>query len=136
MRDPALDERERFEDLFRQQRAAELAAAPAFAATMAAGQLARRRRVARRWVWAYSTVAVAATLVVGGFWLRGAGTPTPALQWSDPLGVRLTSVSWNAPTDFLLDTPDAAAISGVPQLTQVRDLMPDRTNTARGDTSD
>ena len=135
MRDPVPDERERFPALFQHQRRAESAALPSYVATMAAARLAQRRRLARRGVWLYGTVSAAALVLVATSLQRGWFTKAPVVSWSEPLGMQLTSVSWAAPTDFLLNTPDAQALRGVPQLLRVPDLTPARTAPAN-DTND
>jgi hypothetical protein len=135
MRDPVPDERGPFQALFEHQRRAESAVVPPFAATMAAGRLAQRRRRAHRGLWLYATASAAALVVVAAVMLRGWFTTTPVIAWSAPLGVELSAVSWTAPTDFLLATPDAQALGGVPRLLRVSDLTPAPTAPAN-DTND
>ena len=111
-------------DLFARQRQAESAGVPSFTATVAAAQLRARQRLARRGLWAYGAVSVAAVALVASVTMRAWFIRPPAVKWSAPLGVQLSSVTWNSPTDFLLKTPDAAALHSVPRLVQLPRLTP------------
>lgn len=96
------------------------------------GHQARRRRRRQRW----ATVAVAAILVM----------PVPAalVLWSrrsdaidferfaELTGLDPSSVTWRAPTDFLLDTPGRALLSDLPRLdVAVPAFAPDSTPAKR-----
>jgi len=113
-------------DLFEHQRRAESAKVPSFAATVARARQRERHKLARRGLWLYGTVSAAAAVVLTVVTVRTWFVRAPALQWSAPLGVELNRVSWNAPTDFLLDTPDADILRGTPRLVRLRVLTPVR----------
>lgn len=111
-------------ELISRLRRVESVVIPSFPATIAAARLQTRRRLARRGLWLYGAVSTAAVVVVTGLTVRAWFIGEPALDWSEPLGVQLSAVSWESPTDFLLKTPDDVALRGLPQLVRLRNLPP------------
>jgi len=66
----------------------------------------RTRRARRRWQSAGTVAVVGAA--AGALFLAWPREPRPALDFS--------SVTWTAPTDFLLDTPGSAYLRSVPTI--------------------
>jgi len=122
-------------EAFVRLRRAESAQLPSFAATLARARQRQRQTVARRGLWLYGTVSAAVAVVLTVITVRTWFVRAPAIAWSAPLGVELNRVTWNAPTDFLLDTPDAEALRGTPRLVRLRVLTPSRRPSAN-DTND
>lgn len=93
-------------ELFQATRRREAERAPSFAATLAVAPRARATRSGRRSVVVALAAAVALVLIAV-LW------PRPSRdQWMVPLA----SAHWEAPTDFLLETPGAELLRTVPPL--------------------
>jgi hypothetical protein len=65
-----------------------------------------------RWPATRLAYAAAAVLAVAG----GAGYAWRALRPGPPYPIDLSAVTWNGPTDFLLDTPGASLLRELPRI--------------------
>lgn len=105
--------------LFQHDRRVDAAHAPAFDRTLAG---ARRRSWRPRRPLLVPAVAAAALGVIAagvGVWLRAGRSPTL---------VSLAAAQWDAPTDFLLETPGAELLRVTPQL-GVHTILPSQPDT-------